>query len=295
MAGQYIVYKITSINGKQYIGYTSLSLNERLRHHIYRAAKGESAFHPFYNDIRQLGKESFRIEALRKTNNRIKAMDIEKAYIKDLPGDKSYNLSPGGLEDASFGGKIFWERLNNDPKGRATYLKKLSDIKKANDWSDYESMSASALNWRKENPKKAYRLTHRASRIARRKALKESDHKSTSIETQQTPKEKLMWRHKRSDKARENALKLWAGRTENEREEVGRKISIAQKERMKSIAIIPNFKQEEWPYAKATTLRKIKQGMNCKEIILDAIKNVKNRSSHWRDVKENLIKMGVNI
>jgi len=35
MAGQYIVYKITSINGKQYIGYTSLSLNERLRHHIY--------------------------------------------------------------------------------------------------------------------------------------------------------------------------------------------------------------------------------------------------------------------
>lgn len=295
MAGQYIVYKITSINGKQYIGYTSLSLNERLRHHINRATKGESKSHPFYNDIRLLGKESFKIEALRKTNNRIKAMNIEKAFIKSLDTDKSYNLSPGGLEDASFGGKIFWERLNNNPEEKAMYLKKLSDVKKANDWSNYESMSASALNWRKENPKEAYKILYRAGRIARRKALKESDRKSTSIETQQTLKEKLMWRHKRSDKARENALKLWAGRTENERLEVGRKISIAQKERMKSIAIMPDFKQEEWPYAKATILRKIKQGMNCKEIILDAIKNVKNRSSHWRDVKENLIKMGVNI
>lgn len=289
MERQYQIYTITCENGFFYIGYTIQDLNERLRQHVTRAFKGEAADHPFYKDIREYGKEAFNISVLDKTPNRQKAMLLEKKYIALMKGSKLYNLSPGGLEDASCGGKIFWNRLNADPKARELFLKKLSEVKKSNDWTDYEQLVQKSQEWRKENPKKAYKLSYRAIRIA---------NKGRAIEPQidtRPLKEKLMWKYKRGVMTRQNAIKLWQQRTEEERLEVGRKISIAQKKRMREIAILPDFNSSEWPYAKATVLRKIRQGMNREEIIEDAINNVKNKSSHWHEVHEKLNVMGVKV
>ncbi|WP_461206097.1 GIY-YIG nuclease family protein [Clostridium sp. DL1XJH146] len=287
MERQYKIYKITCDNGCYYIGYTIQSLEERLRQHIMRALNREAMEHPFYQDIRKFGKDAFKISVLDKTSNRQQAMLLEKKYIALEKSSKLYNISSGGLEDASCGGKIFWQRLNADPEARKAYIKKLSEIKKSRDWTNYEQLTQKALEWRKENPKIAYKMTYRAIRIANKQRVIE-------LQKDTRPnKEKLMWKYKRSEMTRKNAIRLWQSRSEEEKLQVGRKISIAQKERMRNIAILPDFKQSEWPYAKATVLRKIRIGMNREEIIKDAIKNVKNKGSHWREVEGKLEEMGV--
>lgn len=289
MERQFKIYKITGDNGRFYIGYTIQSINERLRQHVMRALNGEAKDHPFYRDIRKYGPEAFEISVLDKTANRQKAMSLEKEFIALEDGTEIYNLSSGGVEDASWGGKIFWQRLNEDPEARKEYIKKLSDIKKSRDWTDYEHLAQKGLEWRKENPKEAYKMSYRALRIANRQRVINSQ-KDT-----RPRKEILMWKYKRSVMTRKNTIKLWQSRTEEEKRDVGRKISITQKKRWKDMAVLPDFNPSDWPYAKATVLRKIKQGMNREEIIEDAISNVNNRSSHWREVQEKLNVMGVKV
>ncbi|WIF95090.1 GIY-YIG nuclease family protein [Caminicella sporogenes] len=289
MEREYTIYSIAAPSGDCYIGYTSLPIKERWRHHIRRALK-EKYKHPFYNAIREFGPENFNIKVLRKTKKFKEAKELEKKFIESAPSEFLFNLSPGGIDDASFGSKIFWERINADPSAREAYLKKLSETKKKNDWTDYEELSKKAQKWREENPKLAYKLSYRAIRIARK-----SNKSVKAREYVKPTKEQLMWKYKRSEMCRKNALKMWELRSEDERAEIGKKISKAQKERMKNIAILPDFKQEEWPYAKATVLRKIREGLNREEIIDDAIKNVKNKSSHWREVKEKLKRMGIYV
>ncbi|MBR1737880.1 MAG: GIY-YIG nuclease family protein, partial [Firmicutes bacterium] len=155
MERKYTIYRITGLNGKSYTGYTSMTLNERWRHHRNRAKNGEAPNHPFYNAIREYGADYFVLEKLAVVYDRLSAMELEKKYIAEVPKDMSYNLSVGGVDDASEGGRIFWERLNADPKAREEYLKKLSDAKKNADWTDYEQLIKASLQWRKENPKEA--------------------------------------------------------------------------------------------------------------------------------------------
>ncbi|MBV1817143.1 GIY-YIG nuclease family protein [Clostridium cochlearium] len=289
MERQFKIYKITCINDCYYIGYTIQSIDERLRQHITRALNGEAKGHPFYEDIRHLGKDAFKISVLDKVTDRQQAMALEKKYIALEKGLNLYNLSSGGVEDASCGGKIFWQRLNEDPEARVAYLKKLSEIKKSRDWTDYEQLVQKSLDWRKENPKTAYKMSCRAIRIANRQ-------RAIALQKDSRPKkEKLMWKYKRSTMTRKNAIKLWRLRTEEEKAEVGRKISIAQKKRWRDDAILPDFNASDWPYAKATVLRKIRQGMNREQIIEDAINNVNKRNSHWREVQAKLNVMGVEV
>jgi hypothetical protein len=289
MERQFKIYKITCSNDYYYIGYTIQSIDERLRQHIIRALNGEAKDHPFYEDIRHFGKEAFEISVLDKTSNRQQAMLLEQKYIASEKGPNLYNLSPGGVEDASCGGKIFWQRLNENPEAREAYLKKLSEIKKSRDWTDYEQLAQKALDWRKVNPKAAYKMSCRAIRIANRQ-------RNIVLQKDDRPKkEKLMWKYKRNVMTRKNATKLWCLRTEEEKAEVGRKISIAQKRRWGDEAVLPDFNPCEWPYAKATVLRKIRQGMTREQIIKDAVKNVNSRGSHWREVQAKLNVMGVKI
>ena len=289
MERQFKIYKIICTNDRYYIGYTIQSLNERLRQHITRALNGEARSHPFYQDIRKYGADAFQIIKLAETADRRQAMLLEKKYISSEESSQLYNLSPGGLEDSSCGGKIFWKRLNENPEERKEYLKKLSEVKKSRDWTDYDKLSKKSQEWRKANPKEAYKLSYRAIRIANK------HNKVAPKKEERSKKDILMWKHKRSDMTRKNALKLWQNRTEEEKREVGKKISMAQKKRMNDIAILPEFQQSQWPYAKATVLRKIKHGMSREEIIKDAIANVKNRGSHWREVQEKLNNMGVSV
>jgi predicted GIY-YIG superfamily endonuclease len=289
MERQFKVYKIVCTNGRYYIGYTVQSLNERLRQHTTRALNGEARSHPFYQDIREYGADAFQIIKLAETADRHQAMFLEKTYISSEECPQLYNLSSGGLEDASCGGKIFWGRLNENPEERKEYIKKLSEVKKSRDWTDYDKLLQKSQEWRRANPKEAYKLSYRAIRIANR-------HRNVAPkEDERGKKDILMWKYKRSDMTRKNALRLWQNRTEEEKREIGNKISIAQKKRMKDIAVLPEFQQTQWPYAKATVLRKIRQGMGREEIIKDAINNVENRGSHWREVREKLNNMGVSV
>ena len=247
---------------------------------------------PFYEAIRKYGPENFKVVELEKTNNRFDAQRLEQKYIKAVPNEFLFNLSPGGLEDASFGGKIFWERLNANPEKRKIYLKKLSEVKKSRDWTAYGAMTKAAKKWRKENPKTAYKLACRALRVAAKTQKGNKVFKKDKIE-QKLSKEKLMWKYKRAEITRRNTTKTWALRTAEEKDLIGKKISISLKKRMKDIAILPDFKQNEWPFAKATVLRKIRQGMGHKEIINNAVEIVRDKGSHWRQVEENLKRMEV--
>ncbi len=294
MERTYTIYKLVAPTGDGYIGYTSMSTKERWRHHVRRAIY-ERYKHPLYQAIRDFSPEAFLVIDLEKANELKEAQKLEKRYIKSLPPEFLFNQSPGGIDDAGFGGKVFWQRLNADPAARQRFLEKLSAVKKSKDWTDYEQLLQLSNKWRAENPKEAYKIIHRASRVARKKALEKSNGNKKDEVDNRSLKEKLMWKHKRSEMTRKNATKLWESRSEEEKAEVGRKIAAANKEVWKNKAILPDFKQDEWPYAKATVLRKIRQGMNREQIILDAVGVVNNKGSHWREVKEKLLRMGVRL
>lgn len=227
MERKYTVYKITSSCGKYYIGYTSQALKERWRQHVNRALN-ENYAHPFYDAIRKYGEETFEVERLEILTDRVCAMEKECQFIKQAPIEELFNLSSGGINDAHFGGKIFWEKINADPVARKAYLSKLSSIKKENDWTDYDDLVKKAMEWRKENPREAYKNSHRAQRMSRNKNTKK-----VVKTTNRDRKENLMYRFKRSEIARENAIKQWAERTQEERQEIFDKISVKAKERMK--------------------------------------------------------------
>lgn len=289
MEREYAIYKLTSPSGRFYIGLTKTTVKERWRQHVSKALKTDYN-HPLYNAIRKYGAESFTVEQIDSANGKVSAAELEKHHISNSPKKLLYNISPGGESDGEVGGRIFWERINNNPQMREEYLKKLSDVKKTRDWSDYEAMSDAAKKWRAENPKEAYKLSYRASRIARRK---QQNTLTTEYTDNRTLKERLMWKHKRAEMTRKNALEQWAKRTDEEKKIIKEKISKTQKERMRKIAVLPDFDPDKWPYAKATVLRKIRQGMNRDQIIADAIEIVKQRGSHWKEVEQKLITMGV--
>lgn len=222
MAREYEIYKITSPSGRSYIGLTSMGLRERWRKHQLRAETGIN--HPFYCAIRKYGPENFTVELVCTALGKHAAQQAEMREIAKRAKDNLYNVSPGGEADGEAGSKVFWDRMRSDPAARARYTKKLSRVKKENDWTDYEATQEKAQEWRRENPKEAHRLSRRASRVAAR-----AQNRGIATIDNRPLKERLMWKHKRGEKARENALALWASRDEDARKEVGAKIRVAQK------------------------------------------------------------------
>ena len=223
---QYTVYRITAPSGRCYTGYTSLTLNERWRYHKRRAFNGETSDHPFYNEIRSTGGKGFTLEPLHIVSNRQVAMKLEEEEIARIPPDQSLNLSCGGVNDASEGGRIFWERLNQDPAKREEFLKKLSDRKKESDWTDYGKLTEANKQWRHDNPMKAYKMATRALRIANKKKDKKEEADELPL------KEKLRHKHRLNEVKSEYVKKVWNNRSEEERKAIGDKISAAAKQNM---------------------------------------------------------------
>lgn len=139
-----IIYKITNkINGKLYIGLTSVSLRERWTNHksnCRNAAKYTSAL---YCAMRKYGAENFIIEII-DTAQTIEELNIkEKTYIKALntlsPG--GYNLDEGGGSQnchpetrkkisAKLKGRAIKNRMNGAPKGRPVSDERKAQISK---------------------------------------------------------------------------------------------------------------------------------------------------------------------
>jgi group I intron endonuclease len=284
MEGQYIIYKLTSPSGKYYIGLTKNSLKERWHQHIKRAYH-EQRNHPLYNAIRKYGADLFSTSIIDYAQNKQEAQLLEQKHIALSNNTLLYNVSPGGEADGETGSKIFWDYMNNHPEDKKTYLKKLSDTKKANDWTNYESLAEANKKWRKDNVREAYYASYRAIRMARRNS---PSFQCPKKEDTRPLKERLMWKYKRNVMTQRNAITQWANCTEAKRIEINAKISKKAKERWDNEAILPNFNPEEWPYAKATVLKKIRQGLSRTEIIADAKMVVKSKGSHWREVKMKL-------
>ena len=91
------IYKITNlINGKEYIGQTSLSIQERFKQHIHDANKGYYNHRPLYNAFNKYGIENFIIEELEECDfQEVNQKEIE--YINKFDTySNGYNATLGG-------------------------------------------------------------------------------------------------------------------------------------------------------------------------------------------------------
>lgn len=92
------IYKITNlINGKEYIGQTSLSIQERFKRHIRDANKKYYNNRPLYNAINKYGVENFVIEKLEECS-------IEEVNQKEIEYINRFNTYSNGY-NATLGGE----------------------------------------------------------------------------------------------------------------------------------------------------------------------------------------------
>lgn len=92
------IYRITNtVNGKVYIGQTSVSIAQRWRQHRWASKKDST--HPLYRAIKKYGSDKFSIECLETViGSRSDLVDAEIRLIRSYSSlsPKGYNLSAGG-------------------------------------------------------------------------------------------------------------------------------------------------------------------------------------------------------
>ena len=115
------IYKITNmINGKQYVGQTRNTIQERMRKHFDKA-KNQNDLTGIDAAIKKYGKENFAVEELCSCLN--EDLDVQERYYiakyNTFEGE-GYNLTPGG-NSGSF--------LNLDENMVICKYKELSSIK----------------------------------------------------------------------------------------------------------------------------------------------------------------------
>lgn len=116
----YIIYKLTSPSAKSYIGWTSRTFKDRLRHHKSDAKKGKQT--KLSKAIRKYSFESFTKEIVYQTNNLEESYNKEKEYIQEFDSIKNgYNISIGG-ELAHLGCKHTEESKNKIRIARAKQI-----------------------------------------------------------------------------------------------------------------------------------------------------------------------------
>lgn len=221
MERKYSVYKIISPSGRYYIGITKTKVRERWLSHIKRGRKRalEGKKHPFYDAITKYGADNMVVETL------LSGLTLEEANAQEIRliavgGVATYNVAPGG-SNGSVGGLTFWRQLDADPQARAAFIKKAADARKKVK-SRPTDRRAILLQWMKENPRKAWKIQHRAIRLAN-KANKRTKRKPDT----RTLKEKLMWKHRKDWATKRSVTKIWNERTPEQRKEVGKAISKA--------------------------------------------------------------------
>jgi group I intron endonuclease len=94
-----IIYKITNIlNGKIYIGYTTLSILIRFKTHVNKSKSGSDFL--LHKAIRKYGVENFTIEQICECKNFKGLKRMEIFFIKKFNSfykyNKGYNMTKGG-------------------------------------------------------------------------------------------------------------------------------------------------------------------------------------------------------
>lgn len=108
------IYAITnSVNGKQYVGQTSLSLEERWKWHLFDLKKDSEAHRPLYNAMRKYGVESFTMSVLEECP-KSNLDDREIFWINYFATDSTgYNLTKGGCGKKYFNYDLMLQMLAN--------------------------------------------------------------------------------------------------------------------------------------------------------------------------------------
>lgn len=94
------IYKVTNIlNSKVYIGFTTKTVEQRLKIHFYKASlSSEDYVSLLHRAIKKHGKANFKIEELYTSKDIFYTLNVMEAYfIKEFDSIKiGYNLTLGG-------------------------------------------------------------------------------------------------------------------------------------------------------------------------------------------------------
>ena len=141
------VYLITSPSGKQYVGMTARSFNERWKQHCWAARDG-SRLH-LHRAIRKHGAESFETTILAESDSDEELKSLEIAKIKELGtlSPKGYNLTKGGdgvraCEELNVRNSVTKKAQRADPSSaynRPQWRELMSRASRAN-WDDPNSV-----------------------------------------------------------------------------------------------------------------------------------------------------------
>jgi len=126
------IYKIENlVNGKLYIGQTTLNYEQRKWRHFYELRRGKHSNEYLQNSFNKHGEFNFDFKIITWGNNQDELNDLEIYYINKydcLNRDKGYNLREGGQN-----GKMILEtkiKISESLKGNNNhfYGKKHNDI-----------------------------------------------------------------------------------------------------------------------------------------------------------------------
>lgn len=180
------IYTITnSINGKQYVGQTSFSLEQRWRWHLSDLRKDSEAHRPLYSAMREYGVEHFVMSILEECSEDV-ANAREIFWINHLSTDiTGYNLTKGGGGKKFFDYDLIFQMLKDgvptiniaQKVGCSVYL--VRDIAKANSYDRTQFIGANFIGLSKpvsmlsNGNKVAFKSAAEAARyIAEEKGIK---------------------------------------------------------------------------------------------------------------------------
>jgi group I intron endonuclease len=144
-----LVYRaINKVNGKQYIGYTTKTLKERISVHVYksRCKSNKHYFYLFKQALRKYGIDNFQWEVLEECSTKKECFEKEIFYISkyNTISPNGYNLTKGG---------------NGGLQSEETKLKISESVKKYwNTHKDKNSLINASKENRKEWAKKSWKI-----------------------------------------------------------------------------------------------------------------------------------------
>lgn len=93
-----LIYRaINTINGKSYIGLTTLTLSQRKHQHWLNSRKKSHATYPIYLAIAKYGWDAFEWQELATAETKEQLVELEKQFIKEYGTyDSGYKATLGG-------------------------------------------------------------------------------------------------------------------------------------------------------------------------------------------------------